>query len=254
MLRGLYMAGGALIEQSLNLEVTSNNIANVNTIGFKADRTRFQPFQEVLLGRTNDNKATGHIGGLMRGSGSIQGGYVDYAQGPLTETGNPLDVGIDGPGFITVQWNENEVAYTRCGEFTLDDSNQLITGEGQMVLNEHGSPITVPPGGAVAIDRGGQILVDSVPVGRLQLMVAGDPYQLEKVGENLFRDKGEAGMASAESSSRLRQGFLERSNVSALDAITDLTVILRSFEASQKMITMMDETLKQAVADLGRTQ
>lgn len=251
MLRGLYLSGSALAQQSQSLDVVSANLANLNTTGFKADRARSTPFPEVLLGRVNELK-TGMIGTYYRSSAVTDAEYIDWQQGILEKTGNPLDVGIRGPGFFVVEHDQEEVAYTRNGAFTVNAQRELTTAHGRRVLGEGNQPIIVPQGESIAIDLNGQITVDRVPVAQLQLVNFTDLTALEKMGHDLYRDKGSAGPVPVAGNSTMEQGFLERSNVSALSAIAELTVILRSFEASQKVVSMMDETLRQAAADLGR--
>ncbi|HYE79837.1 MAG TPA: flagellar hook-basal body protein [bacterium] len=254
MIRGLYMAGGALLQQAYDLEVTANNVANLNTVGFKADKTSYRTFQEVLLGRTNENRPAPAVGNFLRGSGEIQAPYIDFGQGVLTATGNPLDLAIRGPGFFTIQQADGSLGYTRAGNLVLDDTRTLITTAGQSVLDDQGLPVTVPDNGALQVDPRGQLTVAGQPVARLGLVNFIDPAQLEKLGGNTFRDKGGAGPVPVAGNTMVQQGFLERSNVSALGSMAQLTIVLRSFEASQKVVTMMDETLRQAAADLGRSQ
>jgi len=251
MLRGLYLSGSALAQQSQALDVVTANLANLNTTGFKADRARSTPFQEVLLGRVNEMK-TGVIGKYYRSSAVTDAEYIDWQQGILEKTGNPLDVSLRGPGFFVVEHDINQVAYTRNGSFTLNATRELTTTDGRRVLDAGNQPIIVPQGDTIAIDLNGQVTVDKVPIGQIQVVNFGDLGQLEKLGQDLYRDKGNGGPVPVAGNSTLEQGFLERSNVSALSAIAELTSILRNFEASQKVVSMMDETLRQAAADLGR--
>jgi len=251
MLRGLYLSGGALAQQSQALDVVSANLANLNTNGFKADRARSAPFSDVLLGRVNESRE-GIIGRYHRTSAVTDTEYINWQQGTLEATGNPLDLALRGPGFFVVEHTEEAVAYTRDGAFTVNATRELVTAEGRRVLDTNNQPIVVPQGSAIGIDPDGQLTVDNLPVATLQRVNFTDLQGLEKLGQSLFRDTGAAGPVPTAGNTSVEQGFLERSNVSALGAIAELTTILRSFEASQKVVTMLDETLRQAAADLGR--
>lgn len=251
MLRALYLSGGALVRQAHALDTAAHNIANLNTHGFKADRAHFSAFPQVLLGRTNELNA-GTLGQFQQRAPDINTAYTDWREGVLESTGNTLDVAIRGPGFFIVEEPDGSRSYTRNGAFTVNGQRELVTQEGLRVLSPGGQPVLIPGDGPIVIGSDGNVQVNGVPAGQLGIVNFTDLTALEKLGTHRWRDPGAAGAVPAAGNTLVEQGRLERSNVPVVTAITELTTILRSFEAGQKVVSLVDDTLRQAAANLGR--
>ena len=240
------LEGGRLLERRLN--VSANNLANVDTPGFKKELITFR---EVLMRK------------YPRGWRTFKEVTVktDFQQGPVEFTGNPLDVAIMGEGFFKVETPQG-VAYTRAGNFRLDAQRRLVTPEGYPVL-ANGAPIIVDPGLAKGglitlenqrflINADGTISVDGTEVGRLDIVSFDDLSALKKRGENLFVLEGEAQEIPVENP-EIRQGHLELSNADPLEEMVNLIDIQREFEAIQKTISGNDENTSRMIETYGRT-
>ncbi len=240
------LEGGRLLERRLN--VSANNLANVDTPGFKKDRLTFR---EVLMRK------------YPRGWRTFKEVTVqtDFQQGPVEFTGNPLDVAIVGEGFFKVQTPQG-VAYTRAGNFRLDAQRRLVTPEGYPVL-ANGAPIIVDPGLAKGglitlpnerflINADGTVSVDGTEVGRLDVVTFADLSVLKKRGENLFVPSEGAQEIPVENPD-LRQGYLEQSNADPLEEMVNLIEIQREFEAIQKGIKSETENTSRMIETYGRT-
>lgn len=240
------LEGGRLLERRLN--VSANNLANVDTPGFKKELITFR---EVLMRK------------YPRGWRTFKEVTVktDFQQGPVEFTGNPLDVAIMGEGFFKVETPQG-VAYTRAGNFRLDAQRRLVTPEGYPVL-ANGAPIIVDPGLAKGglitlenqrflINADGTISVDGTEVGRLDIVTFDDLSALKRRGENLFVLEGEAQEIPVENP-EIRQGHLELSNADPLEEMVNLIDIQREFEAIQKTISGNDENTSRMIETYGRT-
>lgn len=240
------LEGGRLLERRLN--VSANNLANVDTPGFKKELITFR---EVLMRK------------YPRGWRTFKEVTVktDFQQGPVEFTGNPLDVAIMGEGFFKVETPQG-VAYTRAGNFRLDAQRRLVTPEGYPVL-ANGAPIIVDPGLAKGglitlenqrflINADGTISVDGTEVGRLDIVSFDDLSALKRRGENLFVLEGEAQEIPVENP-EIRQGHLELSNADPLEEMVNLIDIQREFEAIQKTISGNDENTSRMIETYGRT-
>lgn len=240
------LEGGRLLER--RLQIAANNLANVDTPGFKKD---VLAFREVLMDKI--------IRGIRTFKEVTQ--ETDFQQGPLEKTGNPLDIAIAGEGFFKVQTPQG-VAYTRAGNFHLDAERRVVTAEGYPVLAD-GAPIVIDPGlakgGLITISserflvaEDGTISLDGTEIGRLDIVTFEDPQLLEKRGKNLFFPK-EGAQERPVDFPDVRQGYLEGSNSSPLEEMVNLISIHREFEAAQKAIKNHDETLGRLIEVYGRT-
>ncbi len=220
MSSGIYSALSGAVAQMQRLDVISNNLANIDTVGFKQDRLRF----ESLLKGAVVNGGRGID--LVR----VADSSPDLSQGTLRSTGNPLDVAIDGEGYLRVEGPQG-VLYTRQGSLQLDGEGFLRTASGLKVLGESG-PLSLPDA-EVLIDEEGRIFHEGSEVGRLSLYLPG-AGRLEKRGEGTFALSG--GEAVEAEGARLLQGSQELSNVNPLREMAHLMETLRAFEAYQKMM------------------
>ncbi len=239
------LEGARLLER--RLDVTANNLANVDTPGFKKDLVTFR---EVLMRKI--------LGGWRTFKEVTP--KTDFQQGPLEFTGRPFDLAIGGEGFFKVQ-TPFGVAYTRAGHFRLDNQRRLVTPEGYPVLAD-GVPVIVDPGlakgGVITLDNqrfsvtsDGTISIDGTEVARLDVVTFEDFSILEKYGENLFVAKEGAAEIPVENP-EICQGYLEDSNVNPLEEMINLIEIQRRFEAAQKAIKSQDETTSRLIETYGR--
>ena len=257
-MRSLSTAASGMLAQQLNVEVISNNIANMNTTAFKRQRADFQDLLYQSLERVGaDSSDAGTIvpSGVQIGVGVKAGAvYRISEQGDLTITQNDYDIAIDGQGFFRVQLPSGEDAYTRAGSFQVGPDGQIVTAQGFVV----GPGIAVPDGArGVSINESGQVqaFVDGDPapqtVGQLELATFTNPGGLEATGDNLYLETAASGpanvgVAGSPGYGRLMQGYLETSNVNAVQEITALIEAQRAYEMNAKIITASDEMLAQS--------
>lgn len=266
MLRGFYTAASGMISQQRQQEALANNIANVNTPGYKADQTTLRAFPEMLMHQLGTSKKIPTLNGLNlptnKRIGSLNTGvYVhelvpNFAQGDLKETSITTDFALvhgalpDEAGnlFFTVQNEAGDVRYTRNGNFTIDGNGALVTNEGYHVLDQAGNPIyTFDMEFTVTTD--GVIQLGGAEV-QLGIAYVADANNLVKEGNGLFRGEGAAVPAGA--TYTIQQGFLERSNVDSLRAMTDMMQAYRMFETNQRVLKAYDESMGKAVNEIAR--
>ena len=220
------------------MNVAANNIANMNTTGFKAEKLSFQEYLQPF--ETNEGK---EALALVWDVAS----HRDFSAGSLTQTGAPLDFAIDGEAFFAVQTPDG-VQYTRNGHFGLDENGQLVTRGGFPVLDDGGAPILIDPDlGPVSVGNDGVIAQGDNQVGAFGLNAFQTPQGLLRVGDGLFQTD-EAPIPPTRVA--IRQGFLEGSNVEPIRAVTNMIEISRAYQSAAKLIETADELARQAVQKL----
>jgi flagellar basal-body rod protein FlgG len=254
-MRALSTASTGMAAQQLNVEVISNNIANMNTVGFKRQRAEFQDliYQDMeKAGAQSSDAGTVVPTGIQIGSGVKTGSvYRITSQGSLTQTSNQLDVAIQGRGYLEVQLPSGETAYTRAGNMSVNNTGQLVTDQGYTVLPamtipSNATAITISPSGQVQATLPGATTPSTV--GQLQLATFINEAGLEANGDNLFTVSGASGPAvvgnpGAPGFGTLMQGYTEASNVDAVTEITSLISAQRAYEMNSKVITTSDQML-----------
>jgi flagellar basal-body rod protein FlgF len=230
------------------LDVISNNIANVNTNGFKADRSLFEEF--LTSGAHEDN-----FTGKDRRVSYVQdrGTFRDFTQGAVQQTGNPLDVAISGAGFMVVQAPGGE-RYTRDGNLQINSQGQLVTGSGSPVLGTAGPivfqptdhDINIAPDGTVTVLEG-TAKTDSIR-GKIRMASFDDPAKLTKLGANLY-DAGSA-VIQADAKSVVRQGYIEKSNVNSVGEMSRMVEVMRSYTAIANLLQQQSDLHKSAIEKL----
>lgn len=250
MIKGLYSAVTAMVMNAARQQVLSHNIANLQTPGFKQILTTVGDFmqnQAVYVRKKPQANSLNYIGTLGLGS-QIGSEYVDFAEGALQETGNPLDVAIQGNGLFRVN-TPNGDRYTRDGRFLRDANNNLVTVDGFYVLDDAGQHIQLPDGD-VSVAPDGTISVNGQNVAKLGIGVFANPEtELQHTEGNLFT--GPAASTGTDVP-RVVQGYLESSNANPSQLMTQLVEVARSYEAAQKLVQNHDELLGKAIASLGR--
>ncbi len=257
-MQALRTAATGMSAQQLNVEVISNNIANMNTVGFKKQRAEFQDLLYHTMERAGAQSSeqgtivpTGvQIGGGVK-AGSV---YRITEQGAVTQTGNPYDVAIEGRGFFQVLMPSGEMAYTRAGNLSLNADGQLVTEDGYNIqpaitVPNDATSISVSKGGQVQAVRAGQ--TEAEVVGQIELANFVNEAGLSAIGDNLLMETAASGPANVgtpgiDGFGNLLQGYTEASNVDAVTEITALIVAQRAYEMNSKVISAADEMLQAA--------
>lgn len=279
MFKGFYTAASGMITQQRRTEMLTNNLANANTPGFKADQSSVRSFPELLLERF-EHKSLSVEKGLNFTSanrvGSITTGvYVQefnplFTQGDMKETNLNTDIalvnmsippngetGEEGAVFFTVENGAGEIRYTRNGHFTLDGQGFLTTGQGFYVLDENNQRIQLNSDD-FTVNKEGYILQNNGQIGRLGIAFSDTPSaQLVKEGDGLFRADGGAlpnayTELAAGYSFSIHQGWLEGANVDEGQTMTEMLTAYRSFEANQKVLQAYDRSMDKAANEIGR--
>jgi flagellar basal-body rod protein FlgG len=254
-MRALRIAATGMAAQQMNVEVISNNIANMNTVGFKKQRAEFQDllYQNVeRMGVQSSSTGTVVPTGVQIGSGVKTGSvYRITQQGALTQTGNKFDLAINGKGFFSVLMPSGETAYTRAGNFSVSQQGQLVTADGYVVqpaitIPQNATDVTVSADGQVSAIIAGQAAAQLV--GQLQLATFYNEAGMEAIGDNLLLESGASGPAQlgapgAAGFGQLQQGYTEASNVDAVTEITSLINAQRAYEMNSKVVNAADQML-----------
>ncbi|MTI58809.1 MAG: flagellar basal-body rod protein FlgF [Firmicutes bacterium] len=246
MIKGLYTAASSMLANQNKMSLISNNLANVNTTGYKKDEGIQESFPEMLISRIEKDKKSREIGSLGTGT-RLQETYTDLTQGSLYATGNELDLAIDGDGYFVVETPEG-IRYTRNGNFTLNDNGQIVTNQGYLVMGEEG-PMQTISGRNIQIDGSGQLYLDNLRGDNFLVVNFPNTDQLTKIGDNLYTSQveGEEELADFQ----IRQGYLENSNVNVVQEMVKMIETNRYYTANQKVITAYDSTLDKVVNSVG---
>lgn len=258
MIRALYSAATGMNAQEVNIDVISNNLANVNTVGYKKSRADFQDlvYQYLVEPGAPTSQTTSSPSGIQVGLG-VKTAAVQkvFGQGDLTSTNNPLDVAIEGDGFFQIELPDGTQAYTRAGNFQLNETGQLVTNDGYLV---DGAGTVSPDAVAVSIGQDGTIS-ERIPgsaalseVGTLTAVRFANNAGLRAIGKNLYLETETSGTPTSGTFSedgfgRLNSGFLESSNVSVVEQVVNMITAQRAYEASSKGIQTADDMLSQAI-------
>jgi len=257
MLRSLWTAATGMQAQTVNIDVISNNLANVNTTGFKRSRADFQDLLYETLREAGTTSANGTQvpTGIQLGHGVRTAATQKiFSTGGMEQTGNSLDIAIEGDGLFQILQPNGDVAYTACGAFKLDSEGRMVTSDGYTLEPE----ITIPPDSvsiSIAVDGTVSVLQagDSTPteVGTIELAKFINPAGLKSIGRNLYIEtaaSGEVvtGTAGEDGFGTILQGYLEMSNVNVVDEMVDMITAQRAYEMNSKAITTSDEMLKTA--------
>lgn len=256
MIRGLYTSGYSMLTLNRKMDVVSNNMANVNTNGFKKDVVVFEEFSDVLAKRFFDGSDNSPVPvriGNMTLYNDIAEVHTDFTQGALENTGINTDVAIEGDesAFFCIavpQGNQLLEYYTRDGAFKLDSNGRLVTRDGYSVMGQNG-PVMLN-GSEFTISYTGKIIQDGETVDILRIRKFENPESLRKYGFNLLT--ATAGSQDGIFEGTIHQGFVERSNVDSVKEMVDMITVLRAYESNQKLIQYQDSTLEKAVNEIGR--
>lgn len=256
MIRSLSVAATGMEAQQLNIDIISNNLANVNTAGFKKSRGDFQDllYQTIVPAGAASSGSTQAPTGIQVGMG-VKAAAVQkiFTQGEYQQTGNPLDIAVEGDGFLQVMQPDGQIAYTRAGALKLDSEGMIVTSDGYSVepnitIPSTATSIAVGSSGIVSVrDANGSV----TDVGQIELAKFLNPAGLNSIGKSLYLttpSSGEAvtGTPGLEGFGTISQGFLEMSNVNVVQEMVNMIVAQRAYEVNSKAIQTADEMLQRA--------
>lgn len=248
----LYSGATGMENEQTNLDVIANNLANMSTPGFKKIEAEFADllYQSVKSSGADSGNGEAAPTGIEIGNGSqLVGTTKIFTQGSLHQTDNQLDLAIEGDGFFEVTRPDGTTAYTRAGNLKINSAGQITTSTGYPLAGGAG---TIPTGGKIAISRNGQVTVSlnghNVGSFRLQLANFPNPAGLESIGNSLLRESSSSGSPQVgnpqdQGFGGIIQGFVERSNVSAVEEMVKLIIAQRAIEMNSKSIQSADEAL-----------
>ena len=256
MVKGLYTAYTGMINEQKRMDIMTNNLANLDTTGFKKEGSTSKAFGDILNYEIKDKSEfylTKRMGTVNPGV-RIGETYTDWEEGPFKETGNTYDLALSGNGFFNIEYTDKQgnttTKYSRDGSFTLNVDGALVTEDGDFVLDTAGNHIVIDPTHYAEINYQGEIWQD----GNLAATIAVTDFEnydyLAKFGENLY-DAVE-GATQTDSDARVISGYLEQSNVNTVYEMVSMIAIQRQYESNQKVIKTMDESLRIATNDLGK--
>lgn len=259
MASGIYVAMGGARMQEHRLETLTNNLANAGTAGFKRHGTTFRQVHEDTARMGDPNQAMGlhHPVRFLpedRLPGQLDERFTNWSEGPLKQTGNSLDVAIQGEGFLVVQSPTGPV-YTRNGTLQMQADGGLVTQQGFAVLDPDGLPILLPPdAGRLTISPDGDMMVGEQAAGRLAVVRFDDLQQLERLGNDNYRPYDPATqVAQPIETPRLHQGYLEGSNVNPIETMALLIKTSRAFELNTRALQAYKSMDDAAVQKVGRS-
>ena len=267
MMRALYTAATGMIAEQTNVDTISHNLANVNTNGYKAERTEFKSllYQTLQTKTTSANGDQKPVGAQVGLGTRVAATTSIYKQGALLESDNDTDFAIEGDGFFAVRGEDGQTYYTRNGnlKFTLasNGGNMLATSEGLPVLDTQGRPIVLSNNyvmSKVTVSKDGSLCYPDAqnnpqPIGiTIGVFQFNNPNGLERLADSLYQQTAASGQAINEATnnnverSSIIQGYLESSNVQVVDEMVNMIVAQRAYELNSKAITASDEMLQQA--------
>jgi flagellar basal-body rod protein FlgG len=256
MFRALYTAASGMLAQQLNLDNIANNLANASTAGFRGTRLQFQDliYQEMVVPGSAATQQTTVSTGLQIGLGTrASASEVLQTQGDFNNTGNSLDLAIQGAGFFQVKQTNGETAYTRAGSFHLDQQGNVVTASGDplepsVTIPAGATSISVGSDGTVTVSMPGQ--TNAQQVGSIQLATFPNPGGLLANGNNLFTPTTASGdpivgtPGGSEGLGTLQQGMLEDSNINVVDEFIQMIVTQRAYESNSKVVSAADQMLQ----------
>lgn len=279
-MKNIWVPLSGQVAQQRKVETIANNVANANTVGFKKDQLVFKEHLTALTKGVDDIDIPRkefapedfyHTQGAENAMVSVDGSYTIFEQGQMQPTSNPLDVGLQGDGFIEVL-SPNGVRFTRKGNFSINREGELVTDQGFKVLSAvAGAPagtrdpaslpdypkpeervVRIPTDAKITITREGDVVTKDGPVTKLSVVEFLDKHALRKEGSSLYITPDESNVIRNDIKTIVHQGFLEGSNVNAIEEMSELIKAHRHFESIQKAINAYDSISGKAANDIGK--
>ncbi|MBW1784106.1 MAG: flagellar basal-body rod protein FlgF [Deltaproteobacteria bacterium] len=245
MSQALFSAVSGAGSYEKRLDILANNLSNINTAGFKQDKLIFR----VPRAEGEETKTAGEHDFLYSPPPMPAGTTIDFSQGDLKHTQNPLDLALDGKGFFCIQTPEGK-QYTRKGSFALSQDGVLVTKEGHTVQGKSGK-IKIA-GQDVRIDEKGNISVDGARVDTIEVVSIEDLHNLRKIGDTMFAPPAAGVTELKAEDAMVKQGFIEISNVNPVKAMTEMIDVMRGYESYQKVILFLDDVTRKSITDVGK--
>lgn len=254
-----------MLNEQNRMDILSNNMANVNTVGFKKEGTTVHPFQEVLALRIKDSGTPMYADALdyIYPGVKIGENYVDFSQGPFDVTDNATELALSGDGFFAIEYTnksgEASVKFTRDGEFHLTTDGYLVTADGDYVLNQDAALagatgaagyIRLDPEAEISVDEFGNVFQNDTFMAQIGVVDIDNYDYIARYGENLY-ELVDGGNIQA-STANVVQGALEMSNVQVVSEMVELITVTRAYESNQKAIQTIDNMLDKAVNSVGK--
>jgi len=257
MIRALYSAASGMNAQQLNVDNIANNLANANTTGYKMRRAQFQDllYQSMVQPGAASGQQTTVPTGLQLGLGTrAASNEIIFSEGNFTQTGNPLDIVIQGNGFFQVMLPSGQLAYTRDGSFQLDKNGQIVDSSGDalqpaITIPPNAQSVTIANDGTVSYMLPGQ--TSAQQAGQIQIAGFQNPAGLNSIGKNLYQPTDASGDPTValpggqEGMGSLLQGYTEQSNVSIVEEFINLIAAQRAYEANSKVVKAADDMYQQ---------
>ncbi|MDS1029550.1 flagellar hook-basal body complex protein [Bacillota bacterium LX-D] len=251
MIRGIYTAATGMLVQDIKQDLITNNIANINTPGYKKSEVSVSSFPQVLLSKIDGEKGSQNgskpIGAYSNGV-MIDREVIDWQNGSLEETGNNSDLALLGTGFFTLQTAQG-VRYSQNGSFKVDGQGYLVNNQGDYVLGTNGRILVGENN--FKVDPNGAVTVDGTNVDYLRITNFTDPSYLTRQGSDLYTAINQAQARNlAPEEVQIKQGFIEKPNFNLVNEMVNMIMVMRSYESGQKTIQAQDEILGKSVNDI----
>lgn len=256
MVRGLYTAYTGMANEQKRLDIIANNLANSATVGYKEENVTNQAFDDVLTIKIRDDSEAYNDRPIGRMSLGVKLGeaYTSHTQGSLRQTGNPYNLALEGKGFFTMSVTDKagntDTKYTRSGSFTMTKDGHIVDTDGNRLMGESGEVIIPTDAIDLVVDASGGVYADGNYVDTLLIGDFENYDYLIKSGDTMFETVDGALIIPA--SARVNQGFTEQSNVNVVSEMVEMIAVTRAYEANQKVIQSIDQTLDLAANSVGR--
>lgn len=256
MVRGLFTAYTGMSNEQKRLDIIANNLANAATVGYKEENVTNQAFDDVLTVKVRDDSEAYNDRPIGRMSLGVKLGevYTNYGQGSLRETGQTYHMALEGKGFfalsVTDKAGNTDIKYTRNGSFTMTKDGYIVDTEGNRLMGEGGELIIPTEATEVLIDETGAIYADGSYIDTLLITDFEDYNYLNKTKDTMYEAVDGAVIIPAEAT--IRQGYTEQSNVNVVSEMVEMIAVTRAYEANQKVIQSIDQTLDLAANSIGK--
>ncbi len=257
MFTGLYTSAAGMLAQMKNLEVISNNLANINSTGYKKDQSIFRTFYDDAINATASSNGT-LTNKDFNSMVVIERTVSDFSEGLIKKTGNPLDLTITGDGFFELQGANGETYFTRAGNFQMNETGEIVNATGLNLMGDIAA-ITIEAGASSLESKGitfseeGVLSVGDAELDRLSIFRFVDNSRLKKIGNNLYVNESAGNVSDEPFEGKIVQHHLEMSNVNPVQELTRMIVAQRAFEAYQRVMrTIMDDTTEKSISLVGR--
>lgn len=256
MVRGLFTAYTGMANEQKRLDIIANNLANAATVGYKEENVTNQAFDDVLAVKIRDNSEAYNDRRIGRMSLGVKLGevYTNFSQGSLRETGVTYNLALDGKGFFTLSVTDKagntHTRYTRNGNFTMNRDGYIVDTDGNRLMGENGEIIVPIEAVNVVIDANGAIYADGQYVDTVLITDFEDYNYLQKTGDTMY--EAVEGAETVPAAASVMQGYTEQSNVNVVSEMVEMISITRAYEANQKVIQSIDQTLDKATNSIGK--